>query len=209
MELPVLDRKSTLAPLLLPGCSTIHPSRMTHGTLHKIAGIAILLVFVLGSFGCGEQPTPYRPPTTVFQTAAPSIESPTPAPAAQPGITLPPQATPQCTDSLTYLEDVTFPAGAAVKPGASLDKRWLIQNSGTCNWNERYRLKFVSGAELGAPLEQALFPARSGTKATLRVNFTAPTEPGTYQSAWQAYDPQGQPFGDPIYLQVIVSTSAP
>jgi len=177
--------------------------------LHKIAGIAILLAFVLGSFGCGEQPTPYRPPTTVFQTAPPSIESPTPAPTAQLRITLPPQATPQCTDSLTYLEDVTFPDGATVKPGASLDKRWLIQNSGTCNWNERYRLKFVSGADLGAPLDQALFPARSGTKATLRVNFTAPTEPGTYQSAWQAYDPQGQPFGDPIYLQVIVSTSAP
>lgn len=182
---------------------------MTHGTLHKIAGIAILLVFVLGSFGCGERPTPYRPPTTVFQTADPSIESPTPAPSAQLSITLHPQATPQCTDSLTYLEDVTFPDGATVKPGASLDKRWLIQNSGTCNWDERYRLKFVSGVELGAPLEQALFPARSGTKATLRVTFTAPTEPGTYQSAWQAYDPQGQPFGDPIYLQVIVSTSAP
>ena len=210
MELPVLDRKTTLALLLLlPGRRTIHPSKMTHGMIHKIVGITILVVIVLGSFGCAEQPTPYRPPTTVYQTAAPSIESPTPPPTEQSSLTLPAQPTPPCTDSLSYLEDVTFPDGAIVQPGASLDKRWLIQNSGTCNWDERYRLKFVSGADLGAPLDQALFPARSGTKTTLRVNFTAPSEPGTYQSAWQAYNPQGQPFGDPISLQVVVSTSVP
>jgi hypothetical protein len=150
VELPVLDRKSTLAPLLLlPKRRTIHPSIMTHGMLHKIVGIAILVVFVLGSFGCEEQPTPYRPPTTVFQTAAPTIESLTPAPTPQSSITQLPQVTPPCTDSLTYLEDVTFPDGAIVKPGASLDKRWLVQNNGTCNWDERYRLKFVSGADLG------------------------------------------------------------
>jgi hypothetical protein len=120
-----------------------------------------------------------------------------------------PTSTPTCTDDLIFLEDITLPDGAAVKPGQSLDKRWLVENSGTCNWDERYHLKFASGAELGAPIDQALFPARSGAKATLRIVFTAPAEPGTYQSAWQAYDPLGQPFGDPIYLQVVVSTSVP
>jgi hypothetical protein len=85
----------------------------------------------------------------------------------------------------------------------------LVQNSGTCNWDDRYRLKFVSGSELGAPVEQTLYPARSGTEATIRILFTAPAEPGTYQSAWQAYDPQGQPFGDPVFIQIIIETTTP
>jgi len=83
----------------------------------------------------------------------------------------------------------------------------LVENSGTCNWDEYYRLKFRSGADLSAPLEQALYPARSGSEATIRILFTAPTEPGTYESAWQTYDPQGQPFGDPVFIQVIVSSN--
>ena len=57
---------------------------------------------------------------------------------------------------------------------------------------------------MGASTEQALFPARSGTQALVRISFTAPEEPGAYRSAWQAFDPQDQPFGDPFFIEVIV-----
>ena len=114
-----------------------------------------------------------------------------------------PSPTPDCTNNLTYLLDLTIPDGSQVPMGSSLDKRWKVQNSGTCNWDERYRIKLVSGSEMGAQ-EQALFPARGGTELTIQINFTAPAEPGTYQSAWQAHDPQGNPFGDPFYIQIIV-----
>jgi hypothetical protein len=60
---------------------------------------------------------------------------------------------PSCTDNLAFLEDITIPNGTVVVPGESVDKRWLVQNSGSCNWDDRYRLKFVSGSELSAPLE--------------------------------------------------------
>jgi hypothetical protein len=67
----------------------------------------------------------------------------------------------------------------------------------------------MSGAELSASMDQALYPARSGAKATIRILFTAPSESGTYQSAWQAYNPQGQAFGDPVFIQVVVDSSKP
>ena len=102
-----------------------------------------------------------------------------------------PLTTATCVDNLTYLEDLSLPEGTVVQPGASLDKRWLVKNSGTCNWDERYRLKLVSGAELSASIDQALYPARSGAKAIIRIVFTAPYTPGTYQNAWQAFDPRG------------------
>jgi hypothetical protein len=52
--------------------------------------------------------------------------------------------------------------------------------------------------------EYALFPARSGTQVEIRILFTAPQEPGVHRSAWQAYDPQGEIFGDPIFIEVVV-----
>jgi hypothetical protein len=50
-----------------------------------------------------------------------------------------------------------------------------------------------------------LYPAKSGTQATIQIVFTAPFTDGVYESAWQAFDPQGNPFGDPIYIRVTVA----
>jgi hypothetical protein len=177
---------------------------------YKGGHIAILLTLLsLGLVACGEPPTPYRPPTIAAYATPPILPSETPTSTPLPIQAPPPVAAPACTNNLTYLEDLSIPDGTVVSPGDALDKRWLVQNSGTCNWDDRYRLKFVSGSELGAPVEQTLYPARSGTEATIRILFTAPTEPGTYQSAWQAYDPQGQPFGDPVFIQIIIETTTP
>jgi hypothetical protein len=117
-----------------------------------------------------------------------------------------PTPTPLCTDNLRFLADLTIPDGTVVAPGDALDKRWQVENSGTCNWDERYRLKLIAGPELGVPAEQALFPARSGTQMVINILFTAPSDPGTYRSAWQAYNPQGAAFGDPFFIEVLVQS---
>ena len=143
------------------------------------------------------------PTTTLFRLASPS---PTSSPTAA---FRPPTATPACQDGLRFLADITVPDGTIVAPGESIDKQWQVENSGTCNWNERYRLRRISGPSLEAPDEQALYPARSGTPAVVRILLVAPSEPGTYRSAWQAYNPQGEPFGDPIYVEILVSSASP
>lgn len=142
------------------------------------------------------------PAAAIVQTSAVTPGMPL---EAQPTATQPPapSATPDCINSLTYLNDLTIPDGSQVPAGSSLDKRWKVYNSGTCNWDERYRVRLISGSALGAQ-EQALYPARGGTELIIQINFTSPQEPGTYQSAWQAYDPQGNPFGDPFYMDIIV-----
>jgi hypothetical protein len=118
-------------------------------------------------------------------------------------------ATPACQDNLVYIEDLTIPDGKQVAAGELLDKRWRVENAGTCNWDNRYRLKLTSGLDLSAGNEQALFPARSGTTATLQIQFIAPSEPGIYRSAWQAHSPEGEPFGDPIFIEVEVTSLLP
>jgi hypothetical protein len=108
-----------------------------------------------------------------------------------------------CVNNLTYIEDLTIPDNTSIAYGAIIDKQWLVQNSGTCNWNREYRLRHIGGAALGAAEELALYPARSGTQATIQITFTAPFTDGEYESAWQAFDPSGLAFGDPIYMRII------
>ena len=130
---------------------------------------------------------------------SPPIPTFTPPPEPTPS----PSPTPPCTDGLAFIEDLTIPDGTIVTPGASLEKQWRVQNNGSCNWDVRYRLKFVGGLEMGAS-EQALYPARAGTQATLRIIFAAPATPGNYTTAWQAFGPEGEPFGDAIYMEITV-----
>lgn len=166
----------------------------------------ICLILCLGWLlaGCSDsQATFYLPPTAAIEGTSPASSAAQPEAQATQAVPLAPSATPDCTNNLTYLQDLTIPDGSEVPPGSQLDKRWKVQNSGTCNWDERYRVKLVSGSELGAQ-EQTLYPARGGTELTIQIIFTAPNEPGTYQSAWQAHDPQGNPFGELFYIQVVV-----
>jgi hypothetical protein len=141
-------------------------------------------------------------PPTLAVTPTPPI--PTPEPILQAAEAVRPTGTPACISDLTYLNDLTIPDGVQVLPGEILDKRWAVRNSGECNWDERYTLQLTDGPAMGAPATQALFPARSGTEPTLRILFTAPDTPGIQRSAWQAHDPAGQPFGDPIFIEIIV-----
>jgi len=169
--------------------------------------LAILLTFFL-SPACAPPPpaTPFVPPKAATPTQ-PVLQGNTPVIAtntATPEPVLSPTPTPPCTDGLAYLEDLTIPDKTVVSPGASVDKHWLVQNNGSCNWDARYRLKFVGGLEMGAAIEQALYPARAGAQATLRISFTAPDQPGTYTTAWQATDPDGEPFGDAVFMEIIV-----
>ncbi|HOD03442.1 MAG TPA: NBR1-Ig-like domain-containing protein [Anaerolineaceae bacterium] len=163
------------------------------------------VVLLLGLTACSlPQPERQAP-----QAGAPLFVPPTaipPTPTTESVQAVPQAATPggPCEDLLSFIADVTIPDGSQVQPGSTLDKRWEVQNSGTCNWNENYRLRLIAGEELGASSEQALTPTRSGTNTVIRIVFTAPLEPGDYRSAWQAHNPDGLPFGDPFFIDFTV-----
>lgn len=171
----------------------------------------LLFALLLSSAACTSQPTPtlFVPPTAEF--TAPTALAQANLVAASPSSTPFPTITPvaarptPCNNDLRFVQDLTIPDGTAVKPGEPVDKQWLVTNTGTCNWDAGYRIKLVSGDAMGTPTEQALYPARAGTQATLRIVFTAPPDAGTYQSAWQAFAPDGTAFGEAVYMQIDVS----
>jgi len=175
-------------------------------------GLILLIIICLAS-ACSPAPTatPFIPPTNQAPLIEPAfIITPTQTTEAQileiplPTI-LPTIDQSNCVNNLTFIEDITVPDNSFASFGTFIDKQWLIENSGTCNWNAGYRLRHTGGALLGATEEVALFPARSGTQITIQIIFTAPFEEGVYESAWQAFDPNGFPFGDPIYMRILAT----
>lgn len=177
--------------------------------LRLVVGIVLLLPGLAACTGSGSlfqkgQPTLFKPPpandSTPLALYLPTATNPIPNSEMQ--IT----PLPTCTDSLVFIDDITIPDGTVVAPGERLDKRWRVENSGTCNWQKDYRLRLVSGPAMNVPEEQALFPGRSSTQVDLRMVFTAPNEDGLYRGAWQAYNPRGEPFGDPFFIEVIVQS---
>lgn len=171
----------------------------------------VLLLFFLAGCNSFNPSVPFIQPTTLFLPPTPVQNQPQPASTVttpdQPQANISsgaPTSTVACVDKLTFVTDITIPDGTEVEPNATMDKRWEVENSGNCNWQENYRMRLVAGTDLGAQTEQALYPARSGSRAVLRVVFKAPADPGTYRSAWQAVNPKGDPFGDPFYIVITV-----
>ncbi len=203
-------------------------TNLTRNTQYTLLGVYCVFFFLIG---CKPAPvTPFIPPpgasqtptesvSVSFSTPTPLVIEPSPAPTLEispspvpslspspaPTIFLP-SPTPACADHLIWIEDVTVPDDSIFYVGQPIIKQWRVQNAGTCNWDSRYRLRLVGGDALGAPVEMGLFPAKAGSQVILQIDFTAPFEPNTYRSAWQAYNPDGQPFGEAIYMQVIVLT---
>jgi hypothetical protein len=136
--------------------------------------------------------------TTIALVTPPFLESPIPE-------QLPTQVEP-CNDNLLFLEDTTIPDWTLLKPGSEVDKKWLVQNTGTCNWDQGYTLRLISGEGLSVEIEQKLFPARANSKAIIQVFFNAPMNPGTFHGVWQAYNSIGQPFGDQITILMVVES---
>jgi hypothetical protein len=121
-----------------------------------------------------------------------------------PTIVIPTTNPEECVNNLTFVTDITIPDNTPVSFGSTMDKQWLVENSGTCNWDSDYRLKRVNGASLGAPDEIALYPARAGTQATIQIIFTTPFTADFFESEWQAFDKDGVAFGDPIFIKINV-----
>ncbi len=178
-------------------------------SLSQLLFAVILILVFLSACSPASTPTPFRPPTAQAQLIEPTfIIHPTQEKVVIQSTPLPtiiPTVDPKnCSNNLKFVQDLTVPDDTVITVGTVFDKQWLVQNSGTCNWNSDYRLKHIGGGVLSAPEEMALYPARAGTQATIQIHFTAPFTEGVYESAWQAFDVDGNSFGDPIYVRITV-----
>ena len=148
---------------------------------------------------------------TAAASAQPSTSTPEPAPAIgtqpppAPIETAPPLGPDLCAYDLLFLTDLTVPDGAQFAPGEAFDKRWKVQNVGTCAWGPDFRIVLVDGNALGAATDLALFPALPEAEGLVRALMIAPAEPGDYAGTWSARDPAGNLFGNKMWVRITVT----
>ena len=175
---------------------------------HRKIWLALCLSSLL--IACGRQKA--TPTLSAQQTPAPSeaiaLASPTSSPPThipdQPTNTPEPTRAAACTNDAKFIEDLTVPDGTHFLPGQTFNKKWNVQNSGTCAWGPDYRLVLVSGDALNAPSEVALYPAKAGATGAWEIAMTAPFTPGEYTGRWQARDPAGNLFGALVFIKIEV-----
>jgi hypothetical protein len=168
----------------------------TAGTIIVIL-LAIILLSACGGQDARNEPAYFIPPTVAVQPATATPDTtPTPEPE--------PTNEEACTNDLRFISDITYPDNTVVAPSQEIEKIWLVQNNGTCNWESDYTIRNVDGFPMGSSTIVALYPVRSGGEYEITITFYAPTDAGSHASKWQAYDPEGEPFGQEIYILVLV-----
>jgi hypothetical protein len=171
--------------------------------LRYLATLAAAISLALTGCTLGRRP-PATPTGPIHATAIPAA-----SPTALPFDTPRPMTTNgPCANQSEFVADVTIPDGTQVEPGTPLDKRWLVRNNGSCDWGPGYTLVHISGPGMEAEEVSGLYPARVGAEVEIQLPLTAPSEPGEYTSTWQMRDAQAQPFGDVLFITIVV-TEAP
>lgn len=109
-------------------------------------------------------------------------------------------------DEASFIADVTVPDGSVMESGQTFEKVWRVRNTGTTTWGSGYRFAFAADHQMGGPKAIAVpgLPIKPGQIADVRVNLTAPGEPGSYRSTWQFIDPDGAAFDYRMYADIQV-----
>jgi hypothetical protein len=127
----------------------------------------------------------------------PATEFPTPTPR------------PPCSDDAS-LEWNSVSDGLRVLPGTAVNATWRIRNTGTCQWDSYYKLAFVDGNRMEGE-ESFVVPGVIGGQGT--VEFTAhlhaPQDAGIYEGRWRMKNPNGDNFGENVYVRIEVVGPTP
>jgi serine/threonine protein kinase len=128
----------------------------------------------------------------VTQPADATITPPpptTPAPTETPGNT-------GCNDNAKFITDVTIPDNTPLDANTPFTKTWRVENTGTCEWQPEYTLRFVGGVQMSAPGSVSVQSFVSpGGQVDISVNMVAPAAPGTYTGEWRLANKDGALFG--------------
>ncbi|MFN2216131.1 MAG: NBR1-Ig-like domain-containing protein [Anaerolineales bacterium] len=118
-----------------------------------------------------------------------------------------------CQSEANSVIDVSIPSGTQFLSSTSATKIWRADNFGQCTFTpDAYRLRFVSGELMGAPISIPMPGAiQPGTSVEISAPFTAPAAVGVHAGTWQLLDssdnpvpgPNGSPLEFTINIEVL------
>jgi hypothetical protein len=116
-----------------------------------------------------------------------------------------------CNDA-TYLGEGGVKDGDEIEAGKSFSKSFMLQNTGTCAWDEGYSFAFVpefstpgfQGYSIVLPKNKPEDYTKVGHGQTFVLKLTAPKTAGTYKGYWKLKDDVGNFFGPLVWLEIVV-----
>lgn len=103
-----------------------------------------------------------------------------------------------CNNS-AFIADVTYEDGTVIKPGINFEKIWRVQNTGTCTWDDGYKLVFIAGDKALDPynfeFKRSEDFVAGGETADLGIDLTSPLKAGSYSATWRMQSDTGVFFG--------------
>jgi len=197
--------------------------------LFVVAALMMLILSACGGQAAGETSTATTAATEapIATTAVPVTEAPVMTDTAAPPSlettatsstplsttptvgTLQPANAADCTNSASFVADVTIPDNTNVAGGTTFTKTWRISNTGTCIWGPDYKLTHYSDELLGAPPSVPLPITNPGQTADISVNLVAPNANGTHRGNFVVENPKGliMKVGDDSRLWVIINVT--
>lgn len=147
------------------------------------------------------------PPSQIIPPQPPAVTS-TPVATATPA---------GCIDGMRFIDDINLDdnnmaSPPQLPPGQSFRKGWRIENSGTCTWDSRYYLGYISGnvpaAQMGGQPVAINTAVPPGGQYDIWVDLVAPLAPDTYQGFWAMHNGINQQFGDRVWVGITISSPA-
>ena len=133
------------------------------------------------------------------------IVVPTPTPTLTPTTPTPTL----CPPNACLEGDVTDKAGTEFEPRETFTKTWRMLSCGCVPWPDGTNWVFVAGDLMSAPTSVPVPDTPLSDTVDISVNMMAPDKPGTYEGCWQMQDPNGDCFGNRVYVRIVVPTPTP
>ena len=114
------------------------------------------------------------------------------------------QAGPVCMDS-AFIADITLPDGTVVEDHAWISKRWSIQNTGTCTWDDGFSLQPVTGDAKGTWVIdlKTYKQVEPGEIREIEIDIKTGSKLGDWGGCWRMEGDNGYLFG--TYLCLLVN----
>ena len=140
-----------------------------------------------------EPPQPPPPDPEPLQPPPPDPDPPQPPE---------PPAPPPVPDA-QFVADITIPDDSRIQAESTFVKTWRVKNTGNVAWGNGYQLQFADGTAMTKKTVQSLPNVQPGKEGNVSIEFTAPSQPGTYFSDWRLQDDRGNLFGDILFTRIV------
>lgn len=138
--------------------------------------------------------------TQTVSTQVSAITTPTPIPTNPP----------DCTNSASFVTDVTVPDNSPMAPGSTFTKTWRVKNTGTCIWGPGYVLTHYSDEQMGPAFAVPLNVTFPNQTLDISLQLTASSKNGLHRSNFVIKNPAGliMKIDNDSRLWVVVNVSS-